>query len=138
MHCKNAQVVKMVKECEKWRKAGPSWAKTAQQPQLPDETLMSQLRSYQNTAAGQAFLSSFMTVPTPQDQAGDKESSKAKDAKKEKKRKFEVHDVLNVNNRLNYDWAAASQENQRQMDLEKKAAGPPRRGRPSKRGRGAS
>ncbi|TXB95986.1 hypothetical protein FocTR4_00015976 [Fusarium oxysporum f. sp. cubense] len=139
--CKNADVVKMLAECEKWRKAGPSWAKTAEQPQLPDETLMSQLRSYQNTAAGQAFLSTFMTASTPQDQAVDQGSSKSKDGmteRKEKKRKVEPQDVFNSSNRANFDWMATSQKNQRQIDLEKReaAANPRGPGRPSKKSRG--
>ncbi|KAM5520659.1 hypothetical protein QSH57_002322 [Fusarium oxysporum f. sp. vasinfectum] len=141
IHCKNGDVVKMMSECEKWRKAGPSWAKTAEQPQLPDETLMSQLRSYQNTAAGQAFLSTFMTAPTPQDQAFDKKSSQSKDGmteRKEMKRKVEPKDVFNDSNGVNFEWVATSQRNQRQMDLEKRetAANPRRPGRPSKKSRG--
>ncbi|KLP19260.1 uncharacterized protein FFB20_07937 [Fusarium fujikuroi] len=76
-NCKNSDVVKMLKECEMWRKVGPSWARAVQQPQLPDEALMSRLRAYRNTPVGRTFLNGYMSAPEPRQFVSDQGSANA-------------------------------------------------------------
>ncbi|KAF9770694.1 hypothetical protein IL306_011701 [Fusarium sp. DS 682] len=127
-HCKNSKVQEMLEECAKWRKAGP-WARAVRQPQLPDQALMSQLRSYRNSPAGQAFLNRYMTVPEPSGVAGNQGSTeantasaakaapKAAAANNNKRKRGDVRDLMSV-----------SQESQRALDQQKKAALSAKRG----------
>ncbi|KAL7758491.1 hypothetical protein ACKLNR_010918 [Fusarium oxysporum f. sp. zingiberi] len=138
--CKNSEVVRMLKGCEEWRKAGPSWARAIQQPQLPDKALMSKLRAYRNTAAGRAFLDGFMSVPDPKQVGADRGSANAgattatkpasKPATNGRKRKWDSRVFMSEEAPPNL--MDVLQENQRQLDKAKRGSGPARRGRPRK------
>nr|RBQ90668.1 hypothetical protein FVER53263_12341 [Fusarium verticillioides] len=141
--CKNSEVVKMLRLCAKWRKAGPSWTRDVQQPQLPDELLLNKLRAYRNTPAGRAFLDAYKPDPEPRQFVGHQASANAgattvtQPAPKpttnatKRKRDWDSHNVAKEDppSFLKY-----SQQNQRKLDEANGGHGSGRRGRGRPRG----
>ncbi|KAF5987535.1 hypothetical protein FBULB1_1924 [Fusarium bulbicola] len=137
-YCKNSEVVRMLEECETWRKTGPSWARIVQQPQLPDEALMDRLRAYRNTPTGRLFLNTYDSAPEPRQFVSDRGSANfgattatqpaTKPTTNAKKRKGDW-DSRDVSRSEPSTMMQVSQMNQRRLDNANKGSGPLRRGR---------